>query len=191
MVAAVAGLILLGLAMTAGNSWAEGPTTEQLTADIQAVDQEIAAAQERADHYKAGTLIRVQIELELATLRTTRAMLDQKLKSWLRGIDLKYTVEGKPLPPASDEVIKKAEEDLAAAEAELQAAEAKTGTYSGLLGSMAMVEAQTNRVTVATARMRLAMLRLELSMPASVAREGAPKPAEAPIGRTIDEKGAL
>ncbi|MPR09290.1 hypothetical protein [Microvirga tunisiensis] len=179
------------MAATAGNSWAEGPTTEQLTADIQAIDQEIAAAQERADHFKEGSFIRVQIDLEMATLRTTRAMLDQKLKSWLRGIDLKYTVEGKSLSPASDEVIKKAEEDVEAAEAELQAAEAKTGTYSGLLGSMTLLEAQTHRVTVATARMRLAILRLGLSIPASFGPGGAPKPAEAPIGKTIDEKGAL
>lgn len=169
---------------------AKGPSVAQIDADVAEIDQEISAAQATANRYGEGSVLRVQTEMQIAVLRTTRAMLDQKRRSWLRGLSLSYTVAGRPLGEAPPEKVAEAEREIAKALGDLRVAEIKVQSSGGLLQTVALVEEQTHRVTLAIAKQRVAMLRLGLGLPASEpgTADVAKRP---PIGRTVNDKGAL
>ena len=165
-----------------------GPSPEQLAADIAEIDTTLVDAREVASKYGPESVLGVQLALRIAVLETTRAMLDQKRLSWLRGIDLEYRVEGRAMGLIDRETEVAAQDEIDATIASAAAAKAKAALYSGgLLQGLALVDEQTQLTTVALIKQRLALARLGMSLPTTVQNA----PSSLPAGQIVDDKGAL
>ena len=157
------------LAVTAGafaSALYAGPTTEQLTSDIDAISENINEVQVELDRYNEGSLVWFQIDLRLKVLEATRQMLEQKRSSILRGIDLRFVQEGRELVPLDAGTLKALDEEIAAAEAAADAAQAKADRYSGgLLQGLALAAAASHRASAALIEQRRAILMLGYALP--------------------------
>jgi hypothetical protein len=70
-----------------------GVSTLEIDGDLATVATQIAATDTESQKYSGG-LIKTLLDLRLAILRNTSAMLDQKRSSFIRRINLRYTIEG-------------------------------------------------------------------------------------------------
>lgn len=179
-------LLAMGLwSVAAGLALSGGPSTGELTADIQELNSQIAAAEDRAGNYGEGSALRAMIELEIAVLSTTRAMIDQRRRAWMRGISLDYIVDGRSVEPADPETFSGIELEISSVKSKIEEARAQAAQYSGgLVLAMALLEEHTNRATLAMLQQRLAISRFGIAIPRTAKGGG-------PIGQSIDEEGAL
>jgi hypothetical protein len=182
--------LFLGAAIVGGLAAvnAQGPTVQELTSDISTIESTIAEARAFADRYSEGSFIRVQSDLRIAILETTKAMLDQKRSSWLRGIKLSYLASGQTIAAATPESVASIEGEIARAKVDAQTAKSKAQMYTGgLIQSLALVEEQTHLVAAAAAQQRLALIRLGMAVPST----GKAAPSLNPIGKDLNDRGAL
>jgi hypothetical protein len=124
-----------------------------LRSDMATVQSEIKAAETEDARY-AGGLVKTLIAARIAILRQTEAMLQQRLKSSVFGISIRFTIDGKPFyPPASaKELLLGVEQETAVNLAKIKLQEAETARYSG-----GLVQAISHS-TLATLRQTQAML---------------------------------
>lgn len=163
-----------------------GPSPEELAADMAAIDAEIAEAKVALVQYSGGAIVS-QVHVRLAVLTTTRAMLDQKRRSWLRGIDLRYYVDGAAVPRSDAATIEALLRDRDAALANAETAKSKAALYSGgAILAIILVEEQTHRATAALVGEQIAMAKLGIALPTLPAT-----PPAVPVGQSIDDRGAL
>jgi hypothetical protein len=150
-------ILILGLAAGLGLASVvviAEPTRATLDADLSKLNEEITSAQADLKNYPAG-LINLQIALRLQTLKTTRAMLEQKRASWLRMISLSYTVDGHAAAATSVQALAQLDLDMKKIRDELEANEAESAKYTGgLIQTMLFVTIATERSTLALAEMR-------------------------------------
>jgi hypothetical protein len=166
-----------------------GPSNEQLSADIEDLDKRIENAKSVGERFGEGSVLRVQSDIELAFLRSTRAMLDQKQKAWLRGISLSYNAEIGSGQPANAETIRAINSEIEEAKEKAKEADARAAKYTGgLLQLTGLLEAQTARVTESILRQKRALAEVGLGALAPSPTISQPS---TPIGRTKDDKGAL
>lgn len=125
----------------------------EIAADLGAVDAAIRRAEAEDAKYSGG-LVKALVGSELAILRQTRAMLQQRASSWTFGIGLRFTVDGKPFVAPADaaQTLTAVEAEIATTREKLAGAEAEAARYSGGLVQALSVS------TVATIRNSLAML---------------------------------
>jgi hypothetical protein len=169
----------------------DAPTVEELTADIRMADEQLSRADEFGSQYAAGSLIRVQSDLEASILRSTRAMLEQKL-SWLRGISLSYVIDGIEPKRADGSLLAELDQEILEARQQIHTAELNAAQYSGgLIQAMALMQLQTQRVTLATLQQHRALARLGFAVPKSAEHSTPELKESSPVGRSIDDKGAL
>jgi hypothetical protein len=122
---------------------------QQLAADIASVERDIRSAETETAQYSGG-LVKSLVDLRLATLRQTRALLDQRLKAGSHAVSLRYTVDGKVLQAPTD--LAGVESEIAATKASIEKQQAEAEKYSGgIVLAMALS-------TLATSRQTLAML---------------------------------
>ena len=164
------------------------PQNTILDQDLAQLDGDIAKTEGELKQYKGG-LIRTLVEARLAILNTSRAMLDQKRHSLLRGIDISYTIEGQPWTPANEAQLKEIGDALGAQQAKVKVAEVKALTSGGLIGVMAEVEAQVEHMTEAMLQQRALAAKFGLPY-APAAAEEAQKQKEA-IGTIVADPDAL
>lgn len=106
---------------------------------IEGIEEEITRLEkqiretEAEDQKYAGGLIKAIIGSQLATLKQTHAMLQQRAKASLFRIGLKYTVDGQPFAPPQDAAVQLGivERELAELASKIAAAEAEAARYSG------------------------------------------------------------
>lgn len=106
---------------------------------VEGIEEEIAQIEkqiqetEAEDQKYAGGLIKAIIGSQLATLKQTHAMLQQRAKASLFRIGLKYTVDGQPFTPPQDAAVQLGivERELAEIATKIAAAEAEAARYSG------------------------------------------------------------
>jgi hypothetical protein len=184
-------LAVAGAGLGAAVVWAE-PTRETLDVDIKSVDEEIAAAQKEAVQYNGG-LIAQQIQLRLETLKTTRAMLDQKRLALLRLIDLSYVVEGKTVAPAVPSDLEQMQVDMKRIGDKLSQDEAELAGYSGgLVQVMMLVTVATEKSTLALMEMRYLTAKwgILLTVP-QISASGGGEPDSGNPGTVVKDKDAL
>jgi len=180
-------VVIGGISFAAIN--ASGPSTADLLTDISEVQQQIEETKAFGAQYREGSALRGVVDLRLAVLETTRAMLEQKRRSWLRGINLTFTAEGNLVPPVDKETVAAITQEVDKAKRDAASAHSRAAQYSGgLIQSMALLEEQTHLVTLAAAQMRLTMARYGIRI-ADVSK--AKTQAPPPVGKIIDDKGAL
>ncbi|WP_462118654.1 hypothetical protein [Methylorubrum extorquens] len=163
-----------------------GPSADDLNEDIAKVEDAIGKNRERCAVYGDGSLLMAQCKAENGFLLTTKAMLEQKRISWLRWINLSYTVAGQPQVPLSAEEAREIEAEIAKANAELAVAVNQARNYGGLIQSMALAEVQTQRVSISILRQNFLMRKYGVAVPVQLS----PAPKQ-PVGNTVDDKGAL
>jgi hypothetical protein len=129
------------------------PVDPRVTAEIVTVEAQITVAEAENTKY-AGGLVKALIELRLATLKQTRALLAQRATAGDLNVAIRYTADGKPftLPDGSAAALKVVEDELEGMEPKIAAAEAEAVRYSG-----GLVQA-LSLSTVATMRQSQAML---------------------------------
>jgi hypothetical protein len=124
------------------------PSTDQLNADISAVQTEIARAEVDRAEFSGGAIEALFIA-RIEILRTTAAMLDQKRFSMLRRIDLAYTIDGMRSAP-NPEVVAAISREIEVVSGERDRLRAEAARYSGgLIQTMALVNAATTEVSIA------------------------------------------
>jgi hypothetical protein len=137
---------------------------EALKKDLAAVAVQIKAAETEDSHYSGG-LIKGLVGARLATLRHTHAMLDQRLKSWMFVIGLRYTVDGKRFVSdgAGNEQATAIERELATLRSRIATQEMEASRYSGgLIHAMALASVATMRQTEALLDQRRLLLKYDI-----------------------------
>jgi hypothetical protein len=125
--------------------------TGEIKADLASIDAEIRRVEEEDVKYSGG-LVKALIGSELHIYRQTRAMLQQRARSWLFGIGLSFTVDGKPfvLSANAPEQLAAVEREVTETRARVADAEAEAARYSGgLVQAMSLANAATVRNTLA------------------------------------------
>lgn len=178
------------IALSAGVSVAiihgAGPSTADLDADIAATRAEIVAADAEAAQYSGGAIL-LQIQLRVATLKNTAAMLEQKRGSFLRGITVIYRDPTPRISSLNEDVTTLS--DLEQARANAKAAREEAEMYSGgLVKIMALMREATAKATEAAIEQRVAFMKLGLPL-ASIPSNSPPAPALP--GKTTSDKDAL
>jgi hypothetical protein len=175
-------VLLAALGATACERFVAPERIEGLRKDLDAVATKIKATEAEDAQYTGG-LIKALIGARLATLRHTHAMLDQRIKSWTFGINLRYTVDGKGFvsDPANKEQAGAMERELAGLRARMAVQELEASRYSGgLIHAMTLASVATMRQTEALLDQRRLLLKYDL--PAYVAGPAAPGAmASAPV----------
>jgi hypothetical protein len=185
-------LILIGLnGWYAWYQWERAlPTKTALDGDISAVESEIASAQSQSSSYAQGSLLQVLVSGRLEVLNATKAMLDQKRVSVLRGIAINYTLEGSPWSATSPDELKLLEDDLAAQKTKAREAEAKATVTAGLLAVLASVDAGIEQMTEAMLRQRY--LAAKYGLPYGPAASQGLKKQRESLGNVVkDSEGGL
>jgi hypothetical protein len=186
--------ILLGVPLfittIAAVTSAQSESPEQraaIAADLAKLDTHIAAADTENAKY-AGGLVKALVESRIATLKQTRAMLDQRAKAWAHGIALNYTVDGQPFAPPSSakEQLATVEQEVVAARAKVAAAERDAGRYAGgLVHALSLTTLETTRQTEAMLDQRRLALKYELPQYIGFAKESTkPGVAASPVAPT-------
>ncbi|MGH6924137.1 MAG: hypothetical protein ACRED5_10405 [Propylenella sp.] len=155
-----------------------GPSSADLMRDLAVVDRELALAERTLLSYRDYPPIAKQIELRIAILQTTQAMLDQKRLSWLRGLKLIYRVDGTEVTPNRN-VMLDLQAKLADAEAGmLTARKWAARSTNPVTKSMAQALEQVHLLTHAAVRQQMALESLGLALPPpALPAEKGPAPA--------------
>lgn len=135
-----------------------------LLTEIDAIDKEIVAAEKENAKYTGG-LVKALINSQIQTLKQTRAMLQQKKDSWQYGININYTVDGKPfvLPEGAKALLPDIERDIAENKEKIKRQEAVVDQYAGgLVQALSVSTLETMRQTQAMLEQRRLAIKYEL-----------------------------
>lgn len=168
-------LLSTGIALTgcAGRELtpAEQRQVAELREEMGDLDAEIASAQEEDRKYRGG-LIKALVAIRLETLKTTRALVQQRIHAIDSGAPVKLeTVVAKEDP----ERAKQLSEEIIAQTAEVRAARAEAALYSGgLVGAMKASTVATQEHTLAMLRQQYVLAKYGLALPGLGAKKDEP-----------------
>jgi hypothetical protein len=167
------------------------PSTEALDADLEKVRAQIKAIDEEDSKYEGG-LVKVLILVRREILRNSEVMLEQKRTSFLRRIELRYTIDGKATKPASNEKLKEIGADLDKANAALSKDLAESTQYSGgLMQAMALMAVATDHVTIAQLNLAYYAAKYGVALPIPPQLGNSGTPAEPAPGVVVKDKDAF
>ena len=185
------GMTLLAVALAAALSVfildSAGVSTLELDGDLTSVAGQIAVAETESQKYSGG-LIKSLLDLRLAILRNTSAMLNQKRSSFIRHINLRYTIEGKQLPMAPDSELREILNEIAKAENSLAASKSEASRTGGLIQTMALLKVQTDEVSVSQLRMKFYSAKYGIPM---IFPKEATDIKTSPPGKIVKDREAL
>lgn len=165
------------------------PAQTQLDADIGQIDREISDASVQRTSFQEGSLLQILVDGRLSALQSTRAMLDQKRLSLLRGIDINYIVNGQGWTSESTEVLKGIEAEVAVEDAKIADADFKANSTGGLLAILGQVTAQIEHMNGALLRQRY--LAAKYGFPYAAAVDRAATDQKKSIGKVVNAPDAL
>jgi hypothetical protein len=129
-------------------------STLEIDKDRDAVKAQITEADAEAAKYTGGA-IKTFIDLRIAILRNTLAMLDQKRASYIRLVKLNYTVDGHAVSEASETALRDNMDELSQIERKAADSKKEASKYSGgLVQAMSLMKAATEEATASTLRMK-------------------------------------
>lgn len=160
-------MLLLGLAGCAP----ETASDVELERKIQSLQQDITKSEAEAAKFGNG-LIRAEIEQRTEIMKTTKAMLEQKRESMLRGIDLVYSVNGVAQAPASKQELAAIREDLARIDARIRDAHETAEQYGGLWHAMGLSVVAVAEVTRSLVEQRYYARKYGMALPAAADNPG-------------------
>jgi hypothetical protein len=188
----VAATLMLGVIATLSTALAlllltPIPSTTGLDADLLEIRNQINRAAAESDKYGAGA-IKALIELRRQTLENTEAMLLQKRASFLRRIDLTYTIDGHPTRIASETELQTLGKDISQAEKKLHLSKEKASEYTGgLVQTLSLVSVATDELTVSQLQLKFYAIKYGLPI-FGLAKE---QTNTQPPGQVVRDRDAL
>jgi len=178
-------LLLLGMSL-----WVHSdPSTAMIDQDIVRIRGEIADASAEKEKYSGGLIISL-IEVWSEVLKTTESMLQAKRLSWMRRMNMAFTVEGRTLQPQAQDEPDKIEKDIRDTEKRIAEAESEAQRYSGgLVQGLALASAATERIT--RSQLLLAYYSAKYGLTAPLPRTPSPDSGSEPPHNTVEDKDAL
>lgn len=165
-------------------------STIEIDRDRTALAAEIATTEAESEKY-SPSLLKSLIEVRLAIIRTTLAMLDQKRASAIRRIALNYRIDGQPVHEASDQELNAILEDLSQAEKKAAASKLEAARYTGgLVQAMAFMKAETDEMSVSQLRLKFYSAKHGIPMSLPSLPENS-KPSAQPPGKIVKDRDAL
>jgi hypothetical protein len=152
------------LLVFAGCGGANCERAASMQAEIESIDKALEAAEKENEKYTGG-LVKALINSQIETLKQSRAMLQQKKNSWLYGININYTVDGKPfvLPEVAKALLPDIEREIAENKAKITSQQAVADQYSGgLVQALSVSTLETMRQTQAMLEQRRLAIKYEL-----------------------------
>ena len=174
-------LIAAALSVSCSAAAAQEQRAEIAQATAQ-VDNDIAAAEADSAKYSGG-LVKAIIESRLHTLKQTRAMLDQRAKSWTFGIGLRYTVDGRAFtsPQNAETLLASVETEIKNLTVQIARQQTEADRYSGgLVRAMHLSTLATSQQTLAMLEQKRLALKFGLPQFIGFANASASSPADAP-----------
>jgi hypothetical protein len=165
-------------------------STFELDRDRAYVAEQVMKAQADSAKYTGGVL-KAFIDLRVAVLAATAAMLDQKRTALFRRIWTTYTVDSKPVREASNEELNQILDELKQAEDSASASRAEAARYTGgLVQSLALMKAATDDVSVSQLRLKFYAAKHGLPvMPFAI--DDKQSIEKKPLGKIVGDKEAL
>jgi hypothetical protein len=122
------------------------PPTMTLDEDLAHIEHQLKAAADEEAKYTGG-LVLTLVQARTEILRLTESMLQAKKLSWLRRVDLTFTVAGQPVQRQPEELAK-IEQDLRDSDRRVAEAESKAQEYTGgLLQGLQLANVATEQIT--------------------------------------------
>ena len=135
-------------------------TIAALQTELGQVRSEITAAEEKNAKYSGG-LIKSLIETRVEILKTTEALVQQRIHALESGADITIGVAG---AEPDEEMAKQLQREIDSQLTELESAKEEAATYSGgLIGSMKLATVATQEQTVAMLQQRYLAAKYGLS----------------------------
>lgn len=130
---------------------ADPNATEQLSADIKAIEEKIGDARSELQKYGEGSVLYAFVSVRLAMHEQTHAMLNQKWLAVRWYPRFSYTVDGKVYQPPADAKQKLEELRKALERAQKEAFETRLKALGsgGLIGAIATMTAELRNLPVA------------------------------------------
>jgi hypothetical protein len=126
----------------------------ELDRDRAALAKQISDAKSESEKYSGGA-VKAFIDLRIAILITTDAMLQQKRATLFRRISLNYPVNFQQQMPGSSTDLESIIAELGQAEKKADASHAKALSYSGgLVQGIALMTAETDELSVSALRLK-------------------------------------
>lgn len=143
-----------------------------LRASQQAVQQEVASAQQEYDQLSGG-LVKALIAMRMEVLKTNEALLTQRVNAIESGAKITVVVTAtKDDPIRATQLLA----EIEAARAKVEAAKAEADRYSGgLVQAMALMNVATTQNTVAMLEQQYLMAKYGLMLPTAPAAAAAAK----------------
>lgn len=155
-------MLFLGILLLAGCS--NIPSTEQIDSDIGLLDKEIKEATVTVQDYSGG-LLSILANVRLETLKSTKAMLEQKKTGLKRYIPVSYSVDGKKYSPPEnkDDLLKELEQEIENLKNDLAKAEKESEQYGGgLLGVLSLTQVATIKNSIAFLEQRRLLIKHDI-----------------------------
>ena len=152
------------LLIVSGCGGGGGQKVASIRTEIENLDKEILTAEKENEKYTGG-LVKALINSQTETLKQTRAMLRQRKDSWLYGININYTVDGKPfvLPDGAKALLPDIEREIAENKEKITSQQAVADQYSGgLVQALSISTLETMRQTQAMLEQRRLAIKYEL-----------------------------
>jgi len=162
------------------------PSSEALRADIVRVQAEIDRAAQDSQQY-AGGLIKSQIELRRSLLETTKAMLEQKEKSWLRRFSLTYTTNMPPTGCACEPQLAGIDAEITGAKERVASARQEAARYSGGL-LLALIETRLAQEELTLASLETAKVAARYGVPFVTVPAVGTEPPARPVDPSHDKE---
>lgn len=135
--------------------FAQPPDTRDLDAAIQSLQDLKDKATAKANQYSGGAINTI-IDLELAYLNTSIAMLQMKKNSLVNFIELDINVDANSDSSAKPVALEELTSDIEKVERSRAAAQSQADTYSGgLLRTVKLMEVATHDATLASLNMKM------------------------------------
>lgn len=164
-------------------------STLEIDRDRATISAQVTEAEAATAKYSGG-LIKTFLDLKISILHSTLAMLDQKRASYLRIIALNYTIDGKAISEASDNVLRDILEELQGVERKVAEAKQEASKYTGgLLQTMALLKAATEDVSASS--LRLKFYSAKYGIPIQIPSTDLKAPAAPKPGMVVKDREAL
>jgi formate-dependent nitrite reductase cytochrome c552 subunit len=164
-------------------------STLEIDRDRVSIIERISIASAESEKYSGGVL-KALIDVRVAALQNTLAMLDQKRASFIRRISLDYTIDGHGVAPATEDELKDIIDDIQQAERKVDLAKADAAKYTGgLLQIMELVKVATDEVAVSQLRLKFYAAKYGMAAPVAPPEQKSTQPKSP--GAIVKDRDAL
>ena len=165
--------------------WARSdPSTTTIDQDLALIGHELKAASDEEAKYSGGMVLGL-VQARSEILRLTRSMLQAKKLSWLRRVNLTFTVEGQKVQSLPDKLVE-IQTELDESARRIAEAEADAQQYTGgLVQGLALAKVATERITQSHLLLAYYSAKYGLPVPPVPLRDNATEQKQEPPAQNV------